>query len=361
MINFIDLKKQYKMYEKNIKENIFKVLESGNFIMGPQVEEMETMLKDSTGSRYCISVSSGTEALLISLMAIGIKKGDEVITSSFSFISVVEMIKLLGAKAILVDIEKDTCNIDTSILENKITSKTKAIIPVSLYGQPANFDEINIIAKKYNINVIEDAAQSFGSTYKGRKSTNLSHIGCTSFFPSKPLGCYGDGGAIFTNDEKVADICRQLRVHGQTSRYKHVRVGVGGRMDTIQCAVIIAKLKNFENEIKSRQAIAQEYDEIIDSMGITRVQVKNDRTSVYAQYSIFPSKRSLVINQLEKFSIPYAIHYPKPISSQVAYSEDFTNEKFPNAEEVSKTTLSLPMHPFLTSKDIRFISEALKL
>jgi len=263
-IPFVDLKTQYESLKPQIQERINRVLEHGQYIMGPEVEELESMLANFTGAKYCITVASGTDALLISLMALGIGPGDEVITTPFTFVATTEVIVLLGAKPIFVDIETDTCNIDTSKIEDKINSKTKAIIPVSLYGQPADMDEINLIAARNgNIPVIEDAAQSFGATYKGRKSCNLSTIGCTSFFPSKPLGCYGDGGALFTNDDVLAQAIREIRVHGQSQRYIHTRVGVGGRMDTLQCAVLLAKLECFEWEIEQRIKVGEQYTELL--------------------------------------------------------------------------------------------------
>ena len=253
-IAFIDLKSQYQALKTSVDARIHKVLDHGQYIMGPEVRELEERLEAFTGARHSITVASGTEALLISLMALGIKPGDEIITTPFTFIATAEVIVLLGAVPVFVDIEPDTCNINSSLIEAAITPKTKAIMPVSLYGQPADMDEINAIAARHgNIPVIEDAAQSFGAEYKGRKSCNLSTIGCTSFFPSKPLGCYGDGGAVFTNDDELAKAMREIRVHGQERRYVHTRVGVGGRMDTIQCAIVLAKLERFDWEIEWRR------------------------------------------------------------------------------------------------------------
>ena len=250
-LQFIDLKSQYAALRETINARIQRVLDHGQYIMGPEVKELEDKLAAYTGAKHCITVASGTEALLIALMALDLKPGDEVITTPFTFAATAEMIVLLGGKPVFVDIEPDTCNIDASLIEAKIAARTRAIMPVSLYGQCADMDEINAIAARHgHIPVIEDAAQSFGATYKGRKSCNLSTFGCTSFFPSKPLGCYGDGGAIFTNDDALAQACREIRVHGQSKRYTHTRVGVGGRMDTIQCAVVLGKLERFEWEIE---------------------------------------------------------------------------------------------------------------
>ena len=260
-IPFIDLKAQYQALKPSVDARIQRVLDHGQYIMGPEVAELEEKLAQYTGAKHCITVASGTEALLISLMALGIGPGDEVITTPFTFVATAEVIVLLGATPVFVDIEADTCNIDASLIEAAITPKTKAIMPVSLYGQPADMDEINAIAARHgNIAVIEDAAQSFGADYKGRKSCNLSTIGCTSFFPSKPLGCYGDGGAIFTNDDALAKAMREIRVHGQERRYVHTRIGVGGRMDTLQCAVVLAKLERFAWEVEQRLAIGQRYN-----------------------------------------------------------------------------------------------------
>lgn len=287
---FIDLKAQYRALQPQIQARINTVLEHGQYIMGPEVRELEERLQSYTGTKHCVTVASGTEALLISLMALGIGPGDEVITTPFTFVATAEVIVLVGATPVFVDIETDTCNIDASLIEAAITSKTKAIMPVSLYGQPADMDEINTIAARYNIPVVEDAAQSFGAEYKGRKSCNLSTIGCTSFFPSKPLGCYGDGGAIFTNDDVLAQACREIRVHGQSKRYVHTRIGVGGRMDTLQCAVVLAKLERFEWEIETRIEIGKRYNQLLDTIGFPRIVQRSNRTSVFAQYTVFMRK-----------------------------------------------------------------------
>ncbi len=280
-MEFTDLKTQYRTLRESINGRIQKVLDHGQYIMGPEVKELEDRLSAYTGAKHCITVASGTEALLISLMAICIKPGDEVITTPFSFIATAEVIVLLGAKPVFVDIESDTCNINAALIEAKITDKTKAIMPVSLYGQPADMYEINAIAEKHGLVVIEDAAQSFGATYKGKKSCNLSTIGCTSFFPSKPLGCYGDGGAIFTSDDALAQAMREIRVHGQSKRYVHTRVGVGGRMDTLQCAIVLAKLERFDWEVEQRIKIGARYNELLDGKAKV-VSQRPDRTSVFA-------------------------------------------------------------------------------
>lgn len=349
-IPFIDLKAQYLILKPQIQERINRVLEHGQYIMGPEVKELENKLTSYTGAKYCITVSSGTEALLISLMALGVQPGDEIITTPFSFVSTVEVIVLLGAKPIFIDVEKDTCNINAKLIEEKITNKTKIIMPVSLYGQPADMDEINKIANKYKLIVIEDAAQSFGSTYKDKKSCNLSTIGCTSFFPSKPLGCYGDGGAIFTSDDALAKICQEIRVHGQSKRYFHTRVGVGGRMDTLQCAIVLAKLEYLDLEIKKRQLIGSKYNEFFDKAKISRVLQRNDRTSVFAQYTIFTNKREELQKHFKEVLIPTSVHYPLSINEQPAYKNLCCSDCTPVSNQIAKQVLSLPMGPYLTQE-----------
>jgi len=361
-IPFIDLKGQYAALKESIDARIHRVLEHGQYIMGPEVNELEERLAAFTGARFCITVASGTEALLISLMALGIKPGDEVITTPFSFVATAEVIALLGAKPVFVDIEPDTCNIDASQIEAAINSRTKAIMPVSLYGQVADMDEINAIAAKHgDVPVIEDAAQSFGATYKGKKSCNLSTLGCTSFFPSKPLGCYGDGGAIFTSDESLARAAREIRVHGQETRYQHTRIGVGGRMDTIQCAVVLAKLERFAWEVERRTAAGLNYSRLLSQLaGITCLRLKEDRTNVYAQYSVLVDERSGVLAALKQSGIPTAVHYPKPLHFQPAYGKCHISGSLKHAEYVADRVLSLPMHADLDPGTQSRIVEALR-
>jgi len=359
-IPFIDLKSQYQALEDSIKSRINRVLDHGQYIMGPEVRELEEKLEAYTGAKHCITVASGTEALLISLMAIGIKPGDEVITTPFTFVATAEVIVLLGAKPVFVDIEPDTCNIDVSKIEAAITSNTKAIMPVSLYGQVADMDEINAIAAKHQLTVIEDAAQSFGADYKGRKSCNVSKIGCTSFFPSKPLGCYGDGGAIFTEDDAIAQACREIRVHGQSKRYVHTRVGVGGRMDTIQCAIVLAKLERFEWEVEQRKKNGATYNSLMDQIGQSRVQQKPDRTSVYAQYTIFVKDREQLQERLKQAGIPTAVHYPVPLNEQPAYAHLCCADCTPIASDVAKRVMSLPMSADLDPSSLAYIVDSLK-
>lgn len=349
-IEFVDLKFQYTALKESIDARIHLVLDHGQYIMGPEVKELEERLAAYVGARHCVTVASGTDALLISLMALGIKPGDEVITTPFSFAATAEVIVLLGAKPVFVDIEPDTCNIDASRIEATITPRTRAIIPVSLYGQVADMDEIDDVAARHgNIPVIEDAAQSFGAIYKSRKSCNLSAIGCTSFFPSKPLGCYGDGGAIFTNDEVIAKATREIRVHGQESRYHHTRVGVGGRMDTLQCAIVLAKLDRFEWEVRRRAEIGERYGKLLAGLtpAITVLPVRPDRTSVYAQYTIRARHRARLQECLKAAEIPTAIHYPLALHHQPAYAEVCRGRTFPVAERLAEEVISLPMHPYL--------------
>jgi UDP-2-acetamido-2-deoxy-ribo-hexuluronate aminotransferase len=350
-IPFIDLKAQYQALKRDIDARIHKVLDHGQYILGPEVAELEDKLAQYTGAKHCITVSSGTDALLLSLMGLGIGPGDEVITTPFTFVATAEVIVLVGAKPVFVDIKPDTCNIDSRLIEEKITAQTKAIMPVSLYGQPADMDEINAIAARHgNIPVIEDAAQSFGATYKGRKSCNLSAIGCTSFFPSKPLGCYGDGGAIFTNDDNLAQTFKELRVHGQSERYVHTRIGVGARMDSIQCAVLLAKLERFEWEIERRLEIGARYNDALDNVGIERVKQRPDRTSVFAQYTLMSSDRDSLIATLKGQGIPTAVHYPIPLNEQPAYKHLCCPDCTPIAQEIARRVISLPMGPDLSEE-----------
>jgi len=368
-IHFIDLKTQYQELKPQIQARIDAVLDHGQYIMGPEVRELEEKLEVYTGSKHCITCASGTEALLMSLMALGIDPGDEVITTPFTFVATAEVMVLLGVKPVFVDIERDTCLMDASLIEAKITSRTKAIMPVSLYGQVCDMDAINAIATKHgNLHVIEDAAQSFGADYSGgsatsRKSCNLSTIGCTSFFPSKPLGCYGDGGAIFTNDDALAKALREIRVHGQESRYYHTRIGVGGRMDTLQCAVVLAKLERFDWEVKRRLELGDAYRNKLADAGIAAdmVTVRADRNSVWAQLTVKVENRSQVQHKLKEQGVPTAVHYPIPLNMQPAYQHLCCPDCTPNSEWAAQRVMSLPLSPDLDNKTQDFIIGALKL
>ena len=348
-MEFIDLKSQYQALRELINSRIQAVLDHGQYIMGPEVAELESQLAQYTGARHCITVASGTEALLISLMALGVKPGDEIITTPFSFIATAEAIVLLGATPVFVDIDRATCNLAPHLIEAKVTPRTRAIMPVSLFGQPADMDEINAIADRHGLAVIEDAAQSFGATYRGKKSCNLSTIGCTSFFPSKPLGCYGDGGAIFTSDDGLASAMREIRVHGQSRRYVHTRIGVGGRMDTLQCAIVLAKLERFEWELEQRAKVAACYDALLSGR-IGLVARMPARTSVYAQYTAVVEERERVQASLHANGIPTAVHYPVPIHMQPAYAHFSTPDSCPVALEMAAKVISLPMGPYLSAE-----------
>jgi UDP-2-acetamido-2-deoxy-ribo-hexuluronate aminotransferase len=359
MIPFADLKTQYRALHDSIHQRIDRVLEHGQFIMGPEVAELEGRLAAFTGARHCVTCASGTEALLIALMALGIGPGDEVITTAFSFVATAEVVVLLGARPVFVDVEPDTANIDVALIEARIGPRTKAIMPVSLYGQPADMDELNAVAERHGLVVIEDAAQSFGAEYRGGKSGHLSAIGCTSFFPSKPLGCYGDGGALFTDDEGIAQAARQIRVHGQSGRYHHTRLGLGGRMDTLQCAIVLAKLERFEWEIGQRLARGAAYNRLIDAIGLERIRQREDRTSAFAQYTVMHAERDRLAAALKSQGIPTAIHYPAPINAQPAYRHLGNENDTPNAAALAKRVLSLPMSADLADEDQQRIVEVL--
>jgi UDP-2-acetamido-2-deoxy-ribo-hexuluronate aminotransferase len=360
-MQFIDLKSQYLALKSSIDARIQTVLDHGQYIMGPEVSELEGKLAAYTGAKHCITVASGTEALLIALMAMGLKAGDEVITTPFTFAATAEMVVLAGGKPVFVDIEPDTCNIDVSLIEAKITSRTKAIMPVSLYGQSADMDEINVIAARHGLVVIEDAAQSFGATYKGRKSCNLSTFGCTSFFPSKPLGCYGDGGAIFTSDDALAQACREIRIHGQSGRYIHTRIGVGGRMDTLQCAVVLAKLERFDWEVKQRKRLGDRYHELLrDVPGVRLLATRPDRDCVWAQFTVFVEDRAVVQKALAAQDIPTAVHYPTPLQHQPAYAAYCCPDCCTTSTAAASQVISLPMGADLSPQTQDMVIGALR-
>lgn len=345
-MDFIDLKTQYQQLKAQIDANIQKVLDHGQYILGPEVAELEEKLCTYTGAKHCISVANGTDALQIAQMALGIGPGDEVITPGFTYIATAETVALLGAKPVYVDIDPHTCNLDPQLLEAAITPRTKAIIPVSLYGQCADYDAINAVAAKHGLTVIEDAAQSFGATYKGRKSCNITTIACTSFFPSKPLGCYGDGGAIFTNDDELAKVMRQIARHGQDRRYHHVRVGVNSRLDTLQAAILLPKLAVLDHEIAQRQKVALQYTHLLDrKRSILVPLVEEGNTSAWAQYTIQIDRREQVQEQLKAAGIPTAVHYPIPLNKQPAVAD--ARVSLPVGDGVARRVMSLPMHPYL--------------
>jgi len=356
-IDFANLQKDYQLYKEEIDNSIHNVLDKSNYIMGEDVHLLEKELENYVGVKHAISCSSGTDALILAMMAIDIQPGDEIITTPFTFIATAETIAFLKAKPVFVDIDEKTYNIDADKIEDKVTSKTKAIIPVSLFGQTSDMDKINEIAKKHNLIVIEDGAQSFGATYKGKKSCNLSKIGTTSFFPAKPLGCYGDGGAVFTNDETLAQKMKSLRLHGQTKRYHHEYIGIGGRLDTIQATVLRVKLRYFDENIKLRREVATKYDSLlINNDKLIIPSIKKDNSSVYAQYSIRVKNRDELQKRLKEKGIPSAVHYPKPLHLQKAFKYlKYQKGDFPIAELISNDIMSLPMNPYLKEKEIEYI------
>ena len=357
MLNFIDLAAQQARIKSQIDANIQTVLAHGHYILGPEVAELEAELAAYCGAKYCISCANGTDALQIALMALGVGHGDEVITPGFTYIATAETVALLGAKPIYVDIDEQTYNIDPAKIEGAITDKTKAIIPVSLYGQCADFDAVNAIAAKHKLPVIEDAAQSFGAIYKGTKSGNLSTIACTSFFPSKPLGCYGDGGAIFTNDEQLATVIRQTARHGQDRRYHHIRVGVNSRLDTLQAAILLPKLAILEEEMQLRQQVAQMYTTALQAAGLAAPFIEPHNRSAYAQFTIRIKNRAAVQTALKEAGIPTAVHYPIPLNKQPAVASDAV---LPVGDLVAEEVLSLPMHPYMTQEQVQQVVAALK-
>jgi UDP-2-acetamido-2-deoxy-ribo-hexuluronate aminotransferase len=359
-MQFIDLKTQSKRIEERVFARFKAVLDHGAFIMGPEIKELEQVLAEFVGVEYALTVASGTDALLIALMALGVGPGDEIITTPFSFFATAEVIALLGAKPVFVDIDAETYNIDAHLIEAVITPNTKAIIPVGLYGQCADIDEINAIAVKYNIPVIEDAAQSFGATYKGKYSGGLTTIGCTSFFPSKPLGCYGDGGACFTNDAHLATRMSEIRVHGQSARYYHTSLGINGRFDTIQAAVLLEKMAIFPEELELRQQVAERYNALLPH-SIKKQTIKPFNQCVYAQYTIEVSHRDVVQQELQSLGIPTAVHYPIGLHEQPIFKQLFPeNKHYPHSEHAARRVMSVPMHPYLTASQQQQVVGALE-
>ena len=348
-MEFIDLKSQQSLIREDIESRVRAVLDHGRYILGPEVEELEERLADYVGVKHCIGASSGTDTLLIALMALGVGPGDEVITVPYTWISTAEMIALIGAKPVFVDIDEQTWNMDAQQVEAAITQNTKAIMPVCIYGQTADMTEINEIAlRNANLPVIEDAAQSFGATHHGRKSCALSTIGSTSFFPSKPLGCYGDGGALFTDDDALAQSMRQIRVHGQERKHHHPVLGINGRLDSIQAAIVLSKLELFDDEIAKRQSVASTYNAKLDDLGIVLPHVNAGNTSVYAQYTILSDNRDALQKALADAGVPSVPYYAVPLHLQPVFSElGHLPGDFPVTEKVASQCLSLPMNPYL--------------
>jgi UDP-2-acetamido-2-deoxy-ribo-hexuluronate aminotransferase len=369
-MDFIDLKSQYQRVRESMNRRMQAVLDHGQFILGAETLELERRLAEYVGVKHCIGASSGTDTLLIALLAYGIGRGDEVITSPFTFIATGEMIALAGAKPVFVDIDARTYNIDPRLLEAAITPRTRAIMPVSLYGQCGDMDGINAVARKHRIPVIEDAAQSFGARYRGKRSCGLSEVGSTSFFPSKPLGCYGDGGALFTNDDELAKLMREIRVHGQDRRYHHPRLGINGRLDTLQAAVLLAKMEIFDDEVAARARIGARYSEMIaEAFGqerdparrVTTPLVAPDCTSVYAQYTIEVANREKFEQGMKAQGIPTAVHYPMPLHLQPVFADLGLKEgAFPVSEAAARRVISLPMHPYLTEAQQTRVVQAMR-
>jgi UDP-2-acetamido-2-deoxy-ribo-hexuluronate aminotransferase len=370
-MHFIDLEVQQRQrlpdgrtIREAVDARIAAVLNHGRYILGPEVEELEHTLAAYVGVDHCIAVASGTDALLIALMALGVQAGDEVITTPFSFIATSETIALLGATPVYVDIDPATYNLDPAKLEPAVSKRTKAIIPVSLYGQPADFSAINAIAERHRLPVIEDGAQSFGSQQHGRRSCSLSTIGTTSFFPSKPLGGYGDGGACFTNDAELADRMRRVSRHGQVRRYFHTDIGVNGRIDTLQAAILLGKWPNFAQEVEARGRIGAAYSRKLQAAGITTTpQLAVGNTSVYAQYTVQVELRAEVQAALKERGIPTAVHYPTLLCQQTAlrceHSRCSGGCHTPLAQAASERVMSLPMHPWLSDDDQDCVVDAL--
>ena len=360
-IPYLDLKKQYEALSSKIEPRVQKVMASGQYVLGPEVEECEKKLAEFVGAPYCVSAASGTDALLMAMLAYDIKAGDEIIVPAFSFFATAEVVALIGAKPIFVDIEEDSFNMDPKLLEKAITSNTKGIIPVSLYGQVPDMDEINQVAEKHNIPVMEDAAQSFGARYGDKKSCDLSAIGCTSFFPAKPLGCYGDGGAIFCQDKDVYEKLIQVRNHGQESRYYHTRIGYNGRLDTVQCAILIEKLERYPWEIEQRQKIAKQYtDEFSQISAIKAPVVREGRDSVFAQYTLQVENRSDFQKKLMEKGVPTSIHYPKGMHEQPALKEYKPSEPLKVTESVCEKVISLPLYADMPEEHVEHVIKSVK-
>jgi len=355
-IDFANLQQQYQLYKTEIDEAMQSVLDKSNYIMGEEVTQLEEGLQNFTGTKHAITCASGTDALLLAMMALDIQPDDEIITTPFTFIATAETIAFLKAKPVFVDIDEKTYNIDPSKIEEKITSKTKAIMPVSLYGQPADMDAIQAIADKHNLKVIVDGAQSFGATYRGKTDSNLGDISTTSFFPAKPLGCFGDGGAVFTNDDALAVKMRSLRVHGQSKRYHHKYIGLGGRMDTLQCAIVNVKLKYYAKDLRLRQNVADNYTKALADKNLILPFLDGKSTSAWAQYSVRVENRDDVQSKLKEQGIPTAVHYPMPLHLQEAFEYlGYKNGDFPISELVSGEILSLPMNPYVKEEEIDYI------
>jgi UDP-2-acetamido-2-deoxy-ribo-hexuluronate aminotransferase len=360
-IDFANLQLQYQKYKVDIDASIQAVLNKSNYIMGEEVYELERALEGFTGAKHAITCSSGTDALLLAMMAMDIQPNDEIITTPFTFIATAETIALMKAKPVFVDIEPDTFNIDANLIETAITDKTKAIMPVSLYGQPADMDTIQAIADKHNLKVIIDGAQSFGSIYNSKTDSNLGDISTTSFFPSKPLGCYGDGGAVFTNNDEYAKTIKMMRVHGQNKRYHHKYIGMGGRLDTIQAAVLLAKLPHYTQELVDRQRVAQRYTNALSNR-LQMPVIRPNRSSTWAQYTVRVNNRDDIQAKLEDSGIPTAVHYPVPLHLQKCFQYlNYKQGDFTISEKISNEVISVPINAFITDEEIKYICHNFKV
>ena len=359
-IDFANLQLQYQKYKFDIDDNIQAVLNKSNYIMGEEIKQLEENLSTFTGAKHAITCSNGTDALLLAMMSLDIQPGDEVITTPFTFISTAETIALMKAKPVFVDIESNTFNMDANLIEAAISDKTKVIMPVSLFGQPADIDAINVIAQKYNLKVIIDGAQSFGSTYNGKTDSALGDISTTSFFPAKPLGCYGDGGAVFTNNDEYAEKIKMMRVHGQNKRYHYKYIGIGGRLDTIQAAILLAKLPHYKKELEARQKVANSYTNLLSNTLKTPL-IKPKRSSTWAQYTVRVNNRDEVQAKLRDSGIPTAVYYPTSLHLQECFQYlNYKKNDFSISEQTSKEVMSLPMNSFLTNDEIDYICSHLK-
>ena len=359
-IDFAKLQYQYQLYKEELDQAIHGVLDKSNYIMGNEVNDLEENLEKFTGAKHAITCSSGTDALLLAMMALDIQPDDEIITTPFTFIATAETIAFLKIKPVFVDIDERTYNIDASKIEEKITEKTKAIMPVSLYGQPADMDVIQALADKHGLKVIVDGAQSFGSTFSGKTDSNLGDISTTSFFPAKPLGCFGDGGAVFTNDEELSEKMKSLRMHGQSKHYHHQYIGMGGRMDTLQCAIVDVKLKYYKKDLKLRQEVARKYTKSLEKKGFILPFVDERATSAFAQYSVRIKNRDEVQAQLKEQQVPTAVHYPMPLHLQECFAYlGYKKGDFPISEMVASEIMSLPMNPYLDDDEINYICKSI--
>lgn len=350
-MEFNDLKTQYHLISKNLEKRFTEICTKSSFIMGAEVKELEEKLASYTGAKHAIAVANGTDSLTLALMAIDLKEGEEVIMPAFTYFATAEATTILKGKCVFIDINEETYNIDENLIEKAITSKTRAIMPVSLFGQASNMEKINEIAKRYNIVVIEDAAQSFGAVYKGKKSCNLADIGSTSFFPSKPLGCYGDGGMLFTSNEEIAKKLKMLRVHGQSVKYVHDIIGMNSRLDTLQAGVLLEKINLFDDELKKREEIAKVYNNALSGKFITPKLASYNEVSAWAQYVLRHEKREEILAKLKEVGIPTAIYYPIPLTMQNVFKGQYKESDFPIANKVAKEVFSIPFSPYLSRED----------